>query len=94
MFCVSALLWGDPHFISVDGYNYTFNPIGEYTLLKTSDNSFRFQTRTSNYIDSTGKVFQAAVFTSLAAQEAGEVRVEVSINAARNGEYEGCYGAV
>jgi hypothetical protein len=82
---IEALLWGDPHFISVDGFNYTFNPIGEYTLLKTSDESFHFQARTSSYIDGTGKIFQAAIFSSLAAHEAGEARVEVSLNAARTG---------
>lgn len=87
LYCVVlALLWGDPHFSSMDRFNYTFNAVGEFTLVKTVDGSFVFQARTSIYTDASGKAYQAAVFSSLAVQEAGEVKMEVGLNAARNGK--------
>lgn len=82
---VLALLWGDPHFSSMDRFNYTFNAIGEFSLVKTVDGSFAFQARTSVYTDASGKAYQAAVFSSLAVKEVGEAKMEVGLNAARNG---------
>nr|XP_054760319.1 sushi domain-containing protein 2-like [Lytechinus pictus] len=31
---VNAISFGDPHFITMDRYNFTFNGLGEYTLLR------------------------------------------------------------
>ena len=31
---VTALLWGDPHIITIDQHRYTFNGIGDYVLLR------------------------------------------------------------
>jgi hypothetical protein len=36
---LAALSWGDPHFTTFDGNNYTFNGRGEYTLLSLDDKS-------------------------------------------------------
>lgn len=38
--------WGDPHFETLDGANYTFNGWGEYTMLEAMD-GFTIQARTT-----------------------------------------------
>ena len=39
------MIFGDPHFISLDGNTYTFNGKGEFDLVVTEDNTFRMQGR-------------------------------------------------
>ncbi|XP_067024678.1 uncharacterized protein [Acropora muricata] len=41
-----APVFGDPHVITLDGRNYTFNGLGEYTLINVNDNFFELQART------------------------------------------------
>lgn len=54
-FCLSLILFlllkiasafGDPHFLTFDGLNFTFNGLGEYTLLESDLTSLRVQGRT------------------------------------------------
>ncbi|MBD2691374.1 VWD domain-containing protein [Anabaena catenula] len=37
--------YGDPHIITFDGYRYSFQMVGEFTLVKAKDNSFEIQVR-------------------------------------------------
>ena len=37
--------WGDPHINTLDGHTYTFNGLGEYTLISLGE-SFELQART------------------------------------------------
>ena len=46
IFIVSAPVFGDPHVITLDGRNYTFNGLGEYTMINVKDNFFQLQART------------------------------------------------
>ena len=39
-------MFGDPHVITLDGRNYTFNGLGEYTMINVKDNFFQLQART------------------------------------------------
>jgi len=39
-------LWGDPHFVTLDGTNYTFNGLGEYTMVNAKNGHFELQART------------------------------------------------
>lgn len=39
-------LWGDPHFVTLDGRNYTFNGLGEYTMVDVKYGRFQLQART------------------------------------------------
>ena len=39
-------LWGDPHFKTLDGQNYTFNGLGEYVMVDAKDGFFQLQSRT------------------------------------------------
>jgi hypothetical protein len=80
-----ALMWGDPHFFSVDGLAFTFNGIGEYTMTKTRSGSYVFQARTAQYVDTAGTVYSASAFVAFAAREQSSSTVEVSLNSAKNG---------
>lgn len=42
----AAVLLGDPHFTTLDGFRYTFNGLGEYCLLATLDETTEIQVRT------------------------------------------------
>jgi hypothetical protein len=43
----SGSSYGDPHIVTFDGYRYSFQTIGEFTLVKSVDGSFEVQTRQS-----------------------------------------------
>lgn len=74
---MSVLLWGDPHVKTLDGTNYTFNGVGEYTLLKTDNNEFVLQARTE--VVAQGGLNVATVFTVGVAKEAGTDTVEIRL---------------
>jgi len=55
-------MWGDPHFVTLDGKNYTFNGLGEYIMLDVRDGFFQLQSRTRLAKgEGTATVFCAAV---------------------------------
>lgn len=55
-------MWGDPHFVSLDGRNYTFNGLGEYVMMDAKDCFFQVQARTRLAKgDGTATVFCAVV---------------------------------
>ncbi|XP_074632006.1 uncharacterized protein LOC141890434 isoform X2 [Acropora palmata] len=57
-----APVFGDPHVITLDGRNYTFNGLGEYTMINVKDNFFQLQARTKVAKGGgTATVFSAAV---------------------------------
>ena len=61
-------MWGDPHIETLDGYEYTFNGIGEYTMLRLFDNSFTLQARTKQITSAQGTPVQASKWSAFAAQ--------------------------
>ncbi|CAH1801127.1 unnamed protein product [Owenia fusiformis] len=61
--------WGDPHVRTLDGKTYSFNGLGEYWLIKTTDDYFTLQGRTSKALTSNGTATKATVFTAFAAKE-------------------------
>ena len=71
---------GDPHVITLDGKDYTFNGWGEYTMvqLQTTNVSFTLQGRTEKALTDNGTAINATVFTAFAASE-GDVRVSVEL---------------
>ncbi|XP_022104835.1 protein mesh-like isoform X2 [Acanthaster planci] len=74
---VMAISTGDPHLTTLDGKKYTFNGVGEYTMLEACNGSFVFQARMT-VLQSGGA---ATVITALAAIESGrsdQIHVEVS----------------
>lgn len=49
-YSLTATAFGDPHFVTFDGTNYTFNPHGEFWLVKVDEQEgyvkpFRLQAR-------------------------------------------------
>jgi len=68
-FKLAVIWWGDPHFQTQDGLNYTFNGLGEYWMVKSD--SFELQARTDRAWNSTlqpsttGTVFAAVAGRAL-----------------------------
>lgn len=51
---VTARTFGDPHLVTLDGYKYTFNGRGEFTLVQSLNGSLMVQVRMTEPIISTG----------------------------------------
>ncbi|XP_038072987.1 sushi domain-containing protein 2-like [Patiria miniata] len=72
-----AITTGDPHLITLDGVEYTFNGVGEYTMLEACNGSFVMQARMAVLQIGT----PATVVTALAAvdtETSDQIQVEVS----------------
>ena len=65
---ITAWGWGDPHITTLDDKVYTFNGLGEYTLLQltaaSGNGTFTLQGRTELVINSTATQFSAFAFGS------------------------------
>ena len=58
----SAPVFGDPHLVTLDGKNYTFNGLGEYLMIDVKESFFQLQARTKlAKSGGTATVFAAAV---------------------------------
>ena len=58
----AAPVFGDPHVVTLDERNYTFNGLGEYTMIDVKDGFFQLQARTKTAKGGgTATVFSAAV---------------------------------
>lgn len=68
-------LWGDPHIVTLDGQNYTFNGLGEYTMVKLQDGSFQLQARTK--LAKGGG--SATIFVAAVAKEKDTSAVQVNL---------------
>ena len=75
---------GDPHFITLDGTSYSFNPIGEFVYLTTSDSSDIIQARFSQYIDQYGNAKQASIFSGFAIKGKNSDIIQVELNSLQN----------
>ena len=73
--CIAGWLWGDPHIVTLDTGNYTFNGLGEFTMVDVKDGMFQLQARTKLAKgEGTATVFVAAV-----AKEEDTSTVQVSL---------------
>jgi len=86
MLSISAWFFGDPHIHTLDNYEYTFNGLGEYTLIGTTGGNFTLQGRTAKAIDEHGHETNATVFSAFAAKDFDSDRVYIAMNAARDGK--------
>lgn len=71
-----AVLFGDPHLVSLDGQPYTFNGAGEYTILNAL-NSFLVQGRSEPADRTDDGQPVGTVFTAIAARSNNSATVEV-----------------
>nr|XP_032818226.1 uncharacterized protein LOC116946998 [Petromyzon marinus] len=71
-----AFLLGDPHITTLDNVSYTFNGLGEYTVLEVpgDQNHFTMQARTA--IAGSNGTSKATSFVAIVAQENGSSKVE------------------
>ncbi|XP_070554568.1 sushi domain-containing protein 2-like [Ptychodera flava] len=72
---------GDPHFITLDGLEYTFNGHGEFYLIRTETNDFTMQGRMMKLkLQSGSTVEGATVFTAVAMSTRTSDTVQVQMN--------------
>ena len=82
-FVLPGLIFGDPHFTTLDNTTYTFNGLGEYTIVAIDDEAFEMQARTAR---TSGRGLGTA-FSAAAAKERGTATVEARINQKGNFEF-------
>ena len=68
---------GDPHLLTLDGYQYTFNGKGEFILINTIDNSFKLQGRMVSIEINGSKESRGTVFSAIAAKQNDSGTIEV-----------------
>ncbi|XP_063411483.1 uncharacterized protein LOC134694404 [Mytilus trossulus] len=76
--------FGDPHVDTLDGFQYTFNGWGEYTMMKIKNENvtFEIQARTDLATSKNGtelKKINATIFSGFAAKEDGNVTMQVEL---------------
>ncbi|KAI0239923.1 Mucin-like protein [Lamellibrachia satsuma] len=77
--------YGDPHIRTLDGFQYTFNGLGEYTLIETTHGNFTLQGRTAKARDANGTETDATVFSAFAAKDVDSDTVHVQMISEQNG---------
>ncbi|KAK2190863.1 hypothetical protein NP493_66g06040 [Ridgeia piscesae] len=77
--------YGDPHIRTLDGFQYTFNGLGEYTLIETTYGNFTLQGRTAKAIDKKGAERDATIFSAFAAKDDDSDTVHVGMTVDKDG---------
>ena len=79
-------MFGDPHLVTLDGYQYTFNGKGEFTLVETLDRSFVLQGRMIQPTDSSSSNSTSAAdvrgtsFSALAVRQDSSPTVQLEVD--------------
>ncbi|KAK3583696.1 hypothetical protein CHS0354_021446 [Potamilus streckersoni] len=76
--------WGDPHIVTLDGFNYTFNGWGEYTLVEIGS-TFIIQARTDLAARADGDPTNATIFSAFAALDNQNASIHIELNKEKNG---------
>jgi hypothetical protein len=83
---------GDPHFITLDNMQYSFNGYGQFIFLKASDDSFEIQVQT-NILDNTNsqsnKKLAGTIFTRFAMRTNQTPIFQIEIGDEANSPYLG-----
>ncbi|XP_067936855.1 mucin-like protein [Watersipora subatra] len=61
-----AMGFGDPHIFTLDGFDYTYNPVGEFWMINSTE--FKLQARMVQTVDESGELIQATQFQAVAMQ--------------------------
>ncbi|KAL3832190.1 hypothetical protein ACJMK2_023853, partial [Sinanodonta woodiana] len=78
-----AIFWGDPHIETLDKKKFTFNGLGEYTLV--SLDNFQLQSRTSRAERANGSLSNATIFSAFAAKDNMGSMIHVELNKTKDG---------
>lgn len=74
-----AFTFGDPHIVTLDGFKYTFNGFGEYTLIDTDDNSFTLQGRMIQARDENGNSISATAYSAIVAKQSDSDSIQFQV---------------
>jgi len=74
-----AFTFGDPHIVTLDGLKYTFNGLGEYILIDTTDDSFTLQGRMIQARDDDGNVISATAYSAIVAEQSDSDTVQFQV---------------
>ncbi|XP_059214649.1 sushi domain-containing protein 2-like [Centropristis striata] len=77
----SAVVFGDPHFITFDGVSYSFNGLGEYTLVSSKKKGLTIQGRT----EPVNGTIKATTLTAVAMEEIPSDVIEVRLVSGHDG---------
>ena len=75
--CYSATGFGDPHMVTLDSVEYTFNGYGEFTVLKVKNTNFVLQARMAPLSTEASGHSRATVYTAFVSKEDGSDTVQV-----------------
>lgn len=80
-FSFEACVYGDPHIVTLDGFKYTFNGMGEFTLIQTPGSQFTLQGRMEVPVlgPNPGTDIPATVFTAIVAKEVYSDTVQIQL---------------
>ena len=70
--------FGDPHMITLDGVEYTFNGYGEYQILNVAGPDFKLQGRMQPLINDDGNYTRATIYKAFAMKENGSDVLQVT----------------
>ena len=71
---------GDPHIVTLDGLEYTFNGRGEFTLIQTTDSLFTVQGRMIAAKDQNGNPVSATLFSAVVAEQSNSDTVQFEVS--------------
>jgi hypothetical protein len=77
--CHSAFVYGDPHIVTLDGFGYTFNGLGEYTLIEAASGQFTLQGRMETPADALERGVRATVLTAIVAREVSSDTLQIQL---------------
>lgn len=77
--CYIGASFGDPHIITFDSVEYTFNGFGEYTVLNVNNSQFILQGRMQPLNGGHNGKSPATVFTAFAMKQQGGSSIQVRI---------------
>ena len=71
---------GDPHVITLDGLQYTFNGKGEFSLIETESNTFTLQGRMVQAVSVSGEASLATVFSAIVGKQNDSDSVQFTLS--------------
>ena len=71
---------GDPHFITLDGKQYTFNGLGEYTLLDAQNGEYVINILTKQAVDQNDRPLKATSISVIAMKQRNKPVVQAQLD--------------